>query len=270
MARPLFTQQTSINYIFLRGKKHHTHVAGIAAGDGSLSSGLYAGVNPFANVVSVKVLDEGGRGNSGDALAGLQWVLDNAKHYNIRVANLSIGTEDTGNCDPLVRMVEALWDAGIVVVAAAGNTGPDASTVTAPGNSAKIITVGAADDDCEASQGAVANFSGRGPTLECIVKPNILAAGCNIISCLSNSPEMNLQRILKMHLVGKYYVKMTGTSMASPFVAGAASSLLSRFPYLSPDQVKLILKHSAIDINLPPNRQGWGIINTKKFLNGGL
>ena len=218
----------------------------------------------------MKVLDESGRGNSSDALAGLQWTLDNARRYNIRVANLSIGTADVGSCDPLVRMVETAWETGIVVVAAAGNAGPGGSTVTSPGNSAKIITVGAAEDNCAPREATAADFSGRGPTSECIVKPNILAAGCNIVSCLSNSPELSLQRLLRMNLAGEHYVKMTGTSMASPFVAGAVSLLLMLYPMLTPNQVKLILKHSAIDINLPQNRQGWGIINTTKFLSGGV
>ena len=247
---------------------HGTHVAGIAVGDGFASGGVYVGVNPKANILSVKILDSSGRGNSSNALAGLQWVYDNAERYNIRVANLSIGTADVGSNDPLVRMSEALWDAGVVVVAAAGNAGPEASTVTSPGSSRKIITVGAVEDShCDSI--ATANFSGQGPTSECVIKPNILAAGCDIVSCLSNSPELSLQRLMKMKLVGRYYVRMTGTSMAAPFVSGAVSLLLAKYPNLTPDQVKLMIKYSAVDLRMPPNRQGWGIINMLKFLNGG-
>jgi len=245
-------------------------VAGIAAGDGRMSGGLYAGVNPRANIVSLKVLDGAGQGGSGDALAGLQWVLDNAHRYNIRVANFSIGTADAGREDPLMRMVEAVWDAGIVVVAAAGNAGPGPSTITSPGASAKIITVGAADDKHATGNAPTANYSGRGPTVDCIIKPNILAAGCNVVSCLSNSVELCPKRLSKLNRLGDYYVKMTGTSMAAPFVSGAVSLLLTRFRGLTPNHVKLALKHSAADIRLPPNRGGWGIINMAKFLNGGM
>lgn len=243
-------------------------MAGIAAGSGFASGGVYVGVNPKANVLSVKILDASGQGNSSNALAGLQWVFDNAQKYNIRVANLSIGTADVGSEDPLVRMSEALWDAGVVVVAAAGNGGPDASTITSPGSSRKIITVGAVEDS-HCPYIAKASFSGRGPTSECVVKPNILAAGHDIVSCLSNSPELGHQRLTKMKLEGQYYVRMTGTSMAAPYVSGAVSLLLTKYPNLTPDQVKLMIKYSAIDLQMPPNRQGWGIINMLKFLNGG-
>ena len=102
------------------------------------SGGRYAGINPNAAVVAVKVLDAAGRGTSGDALAGIQWIVDNAARYNIRVANLSIGTVDVGSDDPLVKAVEAAWDAGIVVVVAAGNNGPKQSSITSPGTIVEI------------------------------------------------------------------------------------------------------------------------------------
>ena len=121
-------------------------MAGIAAGDGRMSYGRHRGVAPNANIVSVKVLDAAGRGNATDALAGIQWVIDNRERYNIRVANLSIGTKDTGSNDPLVRAVEAAWDAGIVMIVAAGNNGPAKQSITSPGTSRKVITVGASDD----------------------------------------------------------------------------------------------------------------------------
>jgi len=248
---------------------HGTHVAGIAAGNGWASGGRILGAAAEAGLVSVKILDEGGRGNTADALAGIQWVIDNRRRYGIRIANLSIGTDDLGSCDPLVRAVEAAWDAGIVVCVAAGNNGPAAQSVTSPGISRKVITVGVSDDfhhtDIWGSR--MVNFSGRGPTSECIIKPDILAPGHDIVSCLSNSPELGAARRSSMKLVGENYVKMSGTSMASPAIAGAVALLLSRRPRLSPDEVKLMIKLSARDMGQSPNRQGWGEIDIEKLLS---
>ncbi|MCL2576308.1 MAG: S8 family serine peptidase [Defluviitaleaceae bacterium] len=232
-----------------------------------MSGGQYVGVNPAANIVSVKVLDEAGRGTSGDALAGIQWIIDNAAKYNIRVANLSIGTADTGSSDLLVQAVEAAWDMGIVMVVAAGNNGPNSSTITSPGTSKKVITVGAMDDEnCEDAAGQpMRHFSGRGPTSECIVKPDILAAGCNVVAALTNSREISAQRLRGLKRVGEHYVKMSGTSMASPAVAGAISLLLARRPNMTPNEVKLFIKQTAKNLRLPPNRQGWGVLDITRW-----
>jgi serine protease AprX len=96
-------------------------------------------------VVGVKILDEKGRGDTAEFLAGIQWVITNRDKYNIRIANMSVGAGGHGD-GPLIKAVEAAWDRGIVVCAAAGNNGPDPSTVTAPGTSRKVITVGSSDD----------------------------------------------------------------------------------------------------------------------------
>ena len=137
-----------------------------------------------------------------------------------------------------------------------------------PATSRKVITVGASDDQNFADVGgsSLKNFSGRGPTLECIVKPNIVAPGCGIISCLSNSPELGEERLSKLKVLDNYYVQMSGTSMASPRIAGAVALLLSKWPALSPDEVKLALKHSALDLRFSPNRQGWGLLDVQKLL----
>ena len=236
---------------------HGTHVAGVCVQ-----------VNPQVGLVAVKVLDFEGRGSSASALAGVQWVIDNRKKYGIRVANLSIGAMDSGSGDPLVRAVEAAWDAGVVMVIAAGNGGPHASSVTSPGTSRKVITVGAYDDsNCTDAYGAsLINFSGRGPTSECIIKPDILASGCGIVSLLSNSPEMSAERLVALDKVGNNKVRMSGTSMAAPFVSGAISLLLEKNPQLTPDEVKLAIKRSAKDLGLPRNRQGFGQLDADMLL----
>ncbi len=142
---------------------------------------MYRGVAPGSHIIACKVLDEKGRGNAAEVLAGLQWVIDNRKQYNIRIVNLSVGTMDIGDKDPLVKAVEAVWDLGICVVIAAGNNGPDAGSITSPGISRKVITVGASDDgnSVEIWGSTLQNYSGRGPTSECIIKPDVLAPGAD-------------------------------------------------------------------------------------------
>ena len=233
-----------------------------------MSQGRHRGIAPEANIISVKVLDDAGRGNATDALAGIQWVIDNRERYNIRVANLSIGTIDVGSADPLVKAVEAAWDAGIVMVIAAGNNGPRKQSITSPGTSRKAITVGASDDQNSVDIGgsSMKNFSGRGPTSECIIKPDIVAPGCSIVSCLTNSTELSEKRLSKMKVVDDYYVQMSGTSMASPRIAGAVALLLSKYPKMTPNEVKLALKRTAVDMRFSRNRQGWGMLDIESLL----
>ena len=243
-------------------------MAGIIAGNGALAQGRYAGIAPVANLVGVKVLDSEGAGSSSDVLAGIQWVVDNKERYSIRVANLSVGTKELQLSDPLVKAVEAAWDAGIVVTVAAGNNGPAASSVTSPGVSRKVVTVGASDD-CKPVQirfEASQNYSGRGPTADCIVKPDILAPGADIVSCLSQTLSKKRSKSPLHKSACGNYVTMSGTSMATPIVSGAIALLLEKEPTLSPNEVKLRIKRSAECLEFPKNQQGWGLLNIEKLL----
>lgn len=244
---------------------HGTHVAGIAGGNGINSNGKYMGIAPECNLISVKVLNGEGKGNAGDVLAGLQWVLDNKERYNIKILNLSIGTNNTSTKDPLVKAVEKAWDMGIVVTIAAGNNGPDKSTISSPAISKKVITIGASDDHKSAKVwgNTLINFSGRGPTLECIIKPDVIAPGVDIISCLPSDISTESENI---DIVDKNYFSLSGTSMATPIVTGAIALLLQKHKNLKPDDVKLMLKNCCTSLNLPKNQQGWGLIDTNKLL----
>ncbi|MCD8089634.1 MAG: S8 family peptidase, partial [Clostridiales bacterium] len=223
---------------------HGSHVSGILGGR--------KGIAPNVSLVGVKVLDKLGRGSSADLLAGLQWVYENRDKYKIRIANLSVGTGISESFDPLVSAVEALWEVGVVVVNAAGNGGPAPGSVTSPGTSRKAITVGCFDDNkkCSIWDTEAKDFSGRGPTRECIIKPDILAPGAEIYSC-SNTGE---------------YIALSGTSMSTPIVSGAVALLLEKYPGLTPNQVKYMLKITSDDLNFPKNRQGWGLLNIEKLL----
>ena len=136
------------------------------------------GTAPQARILSVRVLDDDGTGTYADVIEGIQYIVANAAQFNVRVLNVSLSAEATVPyfVDPLNRAAEAAWHAGIVVVAAAGNTGPGASTITVPGNDPYVITVGAVDtqqtpDDW--SDDVVPEWSASGPTLDGFVKPDV-------------------------------------------------------------------------------------------------
>jgi len=119
-----------------------THVTGIACGSGTLSNGRYRGIAPEAYIISLKILDSNGQGSSSHAVAALRWIMDNAAKYNIRVVNLSIGSNDRKVNQPLKESVEVLWRRGIVVVAAAGNPDGRRGYQPPPPISPMVITVG--------------------------------------------------------------------------------------------------------------------------------
>jgi serine protease AprX len=241
---------------------HGTHVAGIIAGDGSESNGQHTGLAPACNIVGLKVLSKEGNGNVSDVLASIQWVMDNKEKYNIRVLNLSVGMEDLeGENAALVKGVDAAWDSGLVVVCAAGNKGPKKSSITTPGVSRKVITVGSSNDEnpSNTQEGLLTNYSGRGPTRSCIIKPDVVAPGSNILSCNSDIDYKPSNMNYPVAQVG--YMKKSGTSMATPIVTGILTRILSDYPFISNKELKLALKYSSINLGLPQNQQGWGLID---------
>lgn len=253
---------------------HGTHVAGIIGGNGYSSKGKYIGVAPACNLIGVKVLDYRGDGNISDVLAGLQWIMDNKKKYNIRIVNISVGTTSKENLDEnslLVQGVNAVWDSGIVVVVAAGNNGPGPMSISTPGISRKVITVGSSDDNMtvEVLGNRTKDYSGRGPTPYCIKKPDIVAPGSNIISCnISRFTARGKNTGIRLNATDSpmMYTIKSGTSMATPVVSGAIALLLSAHPELTNREVKLKLRNSAIDLGQRWEKQGWGLLNVRRLL----
>jgi serine protease AprX len=254
---------------------HGTHVAGIIGGNGFSSKGKYKGIAPECDFIGVKVLDHRGDGNISDVLAGLQWIIDNKKKYNIRIVNISVGTSAKDNLDEnslLVRGVNAVWDNGIVVVVAAGNNGPGPMSISTPGISRKVITVGSSDDSIAVEvfgNSKAKDYSGRGPTPFCIKKPDIVAPGSNIISCnisRYNTRGKNAGGRLSTQESPMMYTIKSGTSMATPVVSGAIALLLSAHPELTNREVKLKLRSSAIDLGQHWEKQGWGLLNVRRLL----
>lgn len=264
---PDFDYRISCFHDIINGKSmiyddngHGTHVAGIIGGSGKLSKGVLSGMAPRCRLIIVKVLDEKGDGEIENVIQGIGWVLKNREKYNIRVVNISVGTVPHAASEGeerLVNAVERLWDDGIVVVAAAGNYGPGAGTVTTPGISKKIITVGSSNDQKEIGtlSRQKKHYSGRGPTKECVVKPDVIAPGSGVNSC---NGRYNRKE--------PAYVVKSGTSMATPIVAGAIAVLLSKYPDMSNVEVKLKLRESCVDMGYSRNRQGWGLLNVKRLL----
>lgn len=172
---------------------HGTHVSGCAAGDGTMSEGIHKGMASEANIIGVKVLSGAGSGRNSDIIKGIQWCIENKDELGIRVINMSLGgpsSKDWEN-DPINQAVKAAHDAGIVVLAAAGNEGPNRKTVGSPGNSPDAITVGAADDKDtpDPSDDTMAEFSSRGPTKDGRHKPDIVAPGEHIFAALAPSTD---------------------------------------------------------------------------------
>ncbi|MFC4770300.1 S8 family peptidase [Effusibacillus consociatus] len=242
---------------------HGTHVAGDAAGNGLKSQGKYRGSAPEADLVGVKVLNKQGSGQLSSVIAGIEWCVVNCHLFGIRIISLSLGSTATtaSKDDPVCQAVEKAWKAGLVVVVAAGNEGPASGTIASPGISPSVITVGAADDHNTVSQSddTAANFSSRGPTIEGLTKPDILAPGVAITSL--RSPRSFLDKSNSGARVGDWYFTLSGTSMATPIVSGAIAQILEQKPNLTPDQVKALLKEHAVDLGLDPNTQGSGEVN---------
>ena len=230
---------------------HGTHISAIIGGSGAASDGKFQGMAPESHIISVKVLDSKGNGYASDVLAGLSWIRSHRQEYGIRIINISVGSfsrKGMTENSALVRGVNAAWDDGLVVVTAAGNLGPGSGTVTAPGSSRKVITVGSSDLLTGAD-----GISGCGPTRDCVCKPDLVAPGKDIVSC---APGISRRE----------YARKSGTSMSTPQISGAIALALQKAPYLTNVQIKMMLRDSVRDLGLPHNRQGWGEFDLDKFL----
>lgn len=207
---------------------HGTHIAGIIAGNGAASAGIYRGISPKTRIVAVKGLDEKGGGSVRNVVEGIEYLIANKDRLNLKIINISMGgtEEEYIKYRPLLKIVEEAWDRGITVCVAAGNNGPVSGSVTVPGTSKKIITVGAGDDNKPVRMGnrmMVKNYSGKGPTRECIIKPDVLCPGTNIISCKNN--------------INGYVIK-SGTSMSTAVMTGIIAIMVAQNPDMTPKEIK--------------------------------
>lgn len=230
---------------------HGTHVAGIAAGSGKMSKGAYAGYAPKARLHVLKVLDHKGNGSRSAFLQALSWIEANYKKKHLRILNFSVGTisGDRRLHNDLIRSVDRMVALGMIVIAAAGNAGPRPGSVTAPGSSRKVLTVGASD-----MLNSSMPFSGRGPTAECICKPEIVFPGRQVTACAAFTEHKG------------YYCEKSGTSMASAGVSGVTACLLQKEPQLTNKDIKLRAMRASVDLGYPINVQGWGKLDVNRYL----
>ncbi len=222
---------------------HGTHVAGIVGGTGAQSGGKYRGVAPDCSYIIAKVLRGDGSGMMSDVIAGLEF--DAEQHA--QVVNLSLG--GGANCDgtdALSVACDSVWDQGIVVCVAAGNSGPGAGTLGSPGCAKPVITIGATD-----KQDGMASYSSRGPTADGRVKPDVCFPGSSIHSCRAKGTAMG-------DPIDNFYTTASGTSMATPHASGTCALLLQAQPKSKPQQIKDVLMRTAKDLGLDANTQGKG------------
>jgi hypothetical protein len=218
---------------------HGTHVAGIVGANG----GGLLGVAPAVTLYAFKVLDASGTGYAGAVLEGLDRALDPdgnpATNDAMQVVNLSLGAFGGDADDPMSVALDNLTQAGVVCVAAAGNE-YTLQSIDSPGTSRRAITVGAST-----KQDVMADFSSGGPTPSLDLKPDLVAPGVDIVSAALGGGTLSL----------------SGTSMATPHVAGVAAALRQLHPSWTPDQVKAAIVGPSVDLGASPLRQGAGRVD---------
>ena len=244
---------------------HGTHVAGLIAGSGDLSSGKrYRGVAPKARLIALKVLNHNGAGNTSDVISAIEFVTANKDQLAVDVINLSLGHPiyEPAATDPLVQAVEAAVRAGIVVVASGGNYGvssvtglPGYAGILSPGNALSAITVGSVKtfETNARADDRVASYSSRGPTwYDGRAKPDLVAPGHGLVAAAAKSSRLYIDN--PAIRIGDSYLRLSGTSMAAGVVSGTVALILeanrTAFPTapLKPNAVKGILQYTSLPV----------------------
>lgn len=263
---------------------HGTHMTSVIAHSGAVThqgkpTGTYKGIAPDVRLVAVKAFDFEGQGDFLDIVRGVQWVVDNREKYDIRVLNLSFAARPRWHywLDPINQAIMRAWAAGITVVAAAGNEGPEPMTIGSPGNLPYIITVGAVTDSWTLhtrDDDYIPDFSSRGPTPDAHIKPDIVAPGGHITGI--TRPGSTLTKEYPEYLLRTGEFVMTGSSQASAVVSGMVALLLQLEPDLTPDEVKCKLITSAEPainrdglLAYSPFEQGYGYVNASRAVTLG-
>ena len=255
---------------FIDTHGHGTHMAGIIAGretgaDPSLAADhpeWFLGVAPDAGIVSVKVADRAGDAQLASVISGVDWVIENADALDIGVLNLSYssGSELPYQNDPLTAALERAWQAGIVVVVPAGNSGPDSPSLDAPANDPFVLAVAAADVSADGV--AIADFASSGDGVR---QPDVSAPGAHIDSLRVPGSDADVNH--PEGFVDDETFRGSGSSQSAAVASGAAALLLDARPDLTPDQVKALLTASADEISsTSPDRAGSGLIDLERAI----
>ena len=259
---------------------HGTHVAGIVAGNGFDTNGTRSAIAPGANIIALKALNANGTSTISTIIAAIDYAVTNKDALNIRVLNMSLGAgvSESYLTDPLTLAAKRAVDAGIVVVAAAGNLGkaanglPQYGAIGSPGNAPWVITVGASSTNgtVRRQDDTIAAFSSRGPTMyDFLAKPDLVAPGTGTVSLadpLSAFYVTKAQYLLQglLETGNAPYLSLSGTSMAAPVVAGSIALMLEANPSLTPNLVKAILQFTAQEYpGYDALTQGTGFLNAR-------
>jgi serine protease AprX len=265
---------------------HGTQTSVVAAGAGHLSDGLYRGLAHQAKLVLVKV-SEGGRITEENIARGIRWVTANRERYDIRVLNISLGGDEDVPCSKSIidQAAEEAISEGIVVVAAAGNSGAEGRHSIPPANSPSVITVGGYSDNNQLDGNGLGLYhSNFGATADGTVKPEIVAPamwvaapifpGTNLyeraeaLSRQSTTIEMQSdveQDLKQLKIVATHYQHVDGTSFAAPIVTSIVAHMIEANPRLTPGAIKNILISTADRIaNESVIRQGYGVVNARR------
>ena len=242
---------------------HGTHVCGCIAGGGNASEGIYAGIVPNTRLIVGKILDKRGDGSVNKMAEAMQWILEIKDTYHIRVLNISIGTGrgyDEQEYDEIRKLLNEAWYQGIMIVCAAGNSGPASGSISMLGMNRNIITVGCHEGKESYRFGHPCQFySGRGETSTIYRKPDIVAPGTEIISCKA-APYRGRTKL------DKHYCKKSGTSMATAIVSGCCALFFERNPVESNEYCKRRLLQTARNLGEAWNKQGYGMVNPTAML----
>ncbi|HEX9969131.1 MAG TPA: S8 family serine peptidase [Acidimicrobiales bacterium] len=247
---------------------HGTFLAGLIAGNGAASGGVFRGVAPEAEIVSIKIAGRDGSSDVSKLLAAIQYVVSFREELGIDVLNLSLGTDSKQSyrTDPLNYAVQQAWRSGITVVVAAGNLppaqGPRSGTISKPADDPFVITTGATDDreTPATSDDRVPNFSSRGPAPEGVGKPDVTAPGARVVSL--RAPGSHVETVVGGGVVGTPYRRGSGTSMSAAVVSGVAAVVLdANDEAWSPNQVKAALTRTTTKVGLTdPAAVGAGMV----------
>jgi serine protease AprX len=253
---------------------HGTFMAGLIAGrDDTLTApyadapaSAYRGMAPDARILSIKVATADGGTDVSQVIAAIDWVVQhrNDNGMNIRVLNLSYGTNSTQwfGVDPLAFAVEQAWDAGIVVVAAAGNSGyqtkGSSPALANPAFDKRIIAVGASDSMGTATlaDDTVPDFSAAAKTGSAR-RPDFVAPGAHIQGLRVPNSYID-SHVPGSALLDDRFMRGSGTSESAAIASGAAALILDKFPHATPDQVKRLLTSGAVPLDQSPGQMGSG------------
>jgi subtilisin family serine protease len=217
------------------GNGHGTHVASTVAGSGAASDGLRKGVAPGAKLLVGKVLADAGYGEDSWVLAGMVWAVD----HHADVISMSLGGDTDDGSHPLAQAVNELSASSdsLFVIAAGNNGSQGASTISSPGSADAALTVGAVD-----VHDVMAPFSSRGPRLRNgALKPEVVAPGVDVTAARAAGTELG-------PIVDERYTTLSGTSMATPHVAGLAAILKQRHPAWTGEQLKSAIANSTVPV----------------------